>query len=1112
MLRNHVRSVPLLLAVIAFLIVATQGVAVEAQTEERKGYFGEVTSVTADVVQLELRSGDLIDIRVDPSGEGRVAAGLEEGQTLPDILTVGVRVAVLAELRGEEWFAVKLSPIRSKSEDRHLTVTVVSVSGTTVIAESAAGDEIIIELDFEPPGDLTSQVVTFIGRAIGTNHFKARDATGIQEVVERLGNHVRQKTQEADREGESRAKQNKRRQLAELKARLESAVGAQLDRFVEVLVKSPDDARATLEAALEEIKGRFTSALESLEKPLEEVDQMLERRDIVGTVESIDIETGLATVRSQTGAVLTVAVGPNVGVAIGDAQGDLNDLQEGDHARVKFDASGEAARVVVRVEGQAEGRVESIDLEARTVTLAFRGGAQLTLTLPEGQVVEIGDRAVSLNDLELGTVVKVTYDSRARRILRIRGELRADLDLTVEEVDPEAGTITALTDDGRRLTIRASDRGHVDIDGQRSGIAALSPGARIEVVVDTSTGEAVNIELDRDELRRRARTRGVPVGVNVEDGTLTLKLADGSHLTLLVDDATRLRLDKAVATLADIRSDTAAEVVYDSNSRIALDIEAHTSVQPTRVVRVRTEDSETAAQDAEPVGDVTVDGVIAGLDLLGGSITIYTEGRRVRPLKVLSRTVITLNGEDLDTFIDLPLGSNVVVTFSKGNEALEISATRREDAIEDILKRADSPDVRERLAQARGGLSLEVRGVAVAGGRIAFQVTSNQHPVEGAEISVNDRVLGTTDDRGLLGFVVPADATGLGVTASLRGQSTGLKLRVASRSEDEERHTLAQRVKIEAEEVAGRLKEELERQAERFKAEIRDPDEETQDCIQRVLGRVPTGEDDVTESDKRRAAEKCFGGHQLDTGPKEEFDSATQQCIDRALARLSADRDDLTEEQKRLISRECIGKTEPEPDDKVSQCVQKVLGRAPANRDDLTDSEKRRINRECLNTREEEPDDTANQCVRKVLGREQSADDLTNEEKRKINQECFGAQHPTGDSPDNGRPGTRDPNAERPTPGELRDRDDNTVPSNGETHSDEETKTDLTGSGEHDAGETAPEPTDGGAHVGEEAPPLDEGGSGTAPPPDNSGGEPPPPEHTGDEPPPPPSGEGGGGP
>ena len=168
-MKSHLRSGPVALTVVALLVFATQSIAFAAQPVERKGFFGEVTFVAADSVRLLLNDGQVVDIQVDPSdvdlskgigagtdpsgGEG--GSGLSDGVTLADILSEGMRLAVLAEFRSGEWFAVQLSPIHARTEDKHLTVTVVAISGDTVIAESGIGDEIIVELEFQPGEDLT---------------------------------------------------------------------------------------------------------------------------------------------------------------------------------------------------------------------------------------------------------------------------------------------------------------------------------------------------------------------------------------------------------------------------------------------------------------------------------------------------------------------------------------------------------------------------------------------------------------------------------------------------------------------------------------------------------------------------------------------------------------------------------------------------------------------------------------------------------------------------------------------------------------------------------------------------------------------------------------------
>ena len=695
-----------------------------------------------------------------------------------------------------------------------------------------------------------------MGRIIEANHFKAKSAIGVQKVVERLGNHVREKLQGTEGVDEPRAQAIIRREVAELKARLEATVSRQLDRFFEVLVKSPDQARPALEQALEEIKGHFTTALESLEKPLTEIDEILERRDLRGAVESVDLEAELMTIRTQTGAVLAVAIGPNTRAEIGEESGSPGDLQEGDQVQVRFDGTGAVTRIHAIIDAHAKGRIEGIDIAGRTITVALPEGAYLTLTVPDSAEVQINDHPASLEDLELGSVVRVTYNRRSGEILNVAAELLVDLNLTVEDVDQVAGTVTGRTDDGRIVTFRAPARTRIEVGGNHAGTAALKPGARIQAIVDTTSGEALRIEAEEQDLEREVKARGVPVGVSIEEGTLTLKLHDGSHLTILVDSASAFRLDGDITTFGDIRTDTVLEIFYDPTSRIALEVDARTRIHPSEVVRIRPLEGEARPEETGPIGDRTVAGVIGGLDLFAGTVTIYTDDRRVLPLKVSGRTVITLNGESVETFIDLPLAAKVKAIFTTGNEAVEIHAAKREVDIENIRLRAEAPGIQARIRQARTALSVEVKGIPVPGERIAFLVTSNQHPIESADITLNGRFVGTTNARGVLEFAVPTGIDHLEVTTSFEDHSTSLKLRVITKIEEEDRHELAIRLKQEAEQEVVRHRTELVRRGERFKAELSELDEATRQCILIVIGHLPSSEDEVTESDKRRVAAK----------------------------------------------------------------------------------------------------------------------------------------------------------------------------------------------------------------------------------------------------------------
>jgi hypothetical protein len=216
-------------------------------------------------------------------------------------------------------------------------------------------------------------------------------------------------------------------------------------------------------------------------------------------------------------------------------------------------------------------------------------------------------------------------------------------------------------------------------------------------------------------------------------------------------------------------------------------------------------------------------------------------------------------------------------------------------------------------------------------------------------------------------------------------------------------------------------------------------DENTLRCILGILGRAPSNLQDLTDEEKGLVAQACLGGGpagaagggQLGPGGRAGPDDQSTQCMIRVLGRIPAGPNDFTDDEKRLVAQTCFGPgggggssgvangAQGGPDEAGMQCILKVLGRMPSGPDDLTEDEKRLVGQACFDDGrggsggDERgpqgqrgpggsggPDDADMQCILEVLGRMPTGPgDFTNEEKRRVGQACFsdGRGGPRGD-------------------------------------------------------------------------------------------------------------------
>ena len=195
-----------------------------------------------------------------------------------------------------------------------------------------------------------------------------------------------------------------------------------------------------------------------------------------------------------------------------------------------------------------------------------------------------------------------------------------------------------------------------------------------------------------------------------------------------------------------------------------------------------------------------------------------------------------------------------------------------------------------------------------------------------------------------------------------------------------------------------------------------DLDEQTVQCVISTIGRIPSHEDDFTDDEKRLVGQQCFGGHfgvpgdsrgrQRDGGGPGDLDDETRQCIFDSIGRLPSGEDELTNEEKRLIGVACFGghpggrggsDGPGDLDEDTVRCITATIGRIPTGPEDMTNEEMVLVGRTCFGGGDPDGhggpgdlDDATLQCITDTIGRMPSGpDDLTLDEKVLLGQACF---------------------------------------------------------------------------------------------------------------------------
>ena len=491
--------------------------------QESKGFFGEVTNATEDSVTLLLKNGETVVVAAPAEKHFDFGEGEVEGF---GAVPIGSRVAVLAFVNADgQWELKKGRTIPAKTAVLHRTFTVINVTGDTVVAQDAeTGAEVIVELRFEPGVDLTGQEVTFIGRQIEAGRFVATRAITLSKVVERLRVHVEKERSAEEGRGDAARRRVQAQKLAALKNRLGRHVTKQIDRLTQLLVESPEEAKAELHKVQDNIKKHLRAALAVLDKTPEEVDRVLHRRVINALVVEggVNVEDNHITLLTQGHAKVIVAVVDGTQIQIGKEPATIEDVRGGDHVRVRFDReSGDVASIEIQQLASAKGLVDSVDFENGSITFRLPDSGRLTLTVSEVGKVQVNGHLVPLESLSLDTAVHLSYNPRTQQLLRIEAKERSEHTITVETIDKLTRTIVGSTDDGREVRLRLAANARLEAGNIRGSINALRVGARVTAIADRATDQVVNLREHVSDHRQgevviRGRFTGVRIDINTE--------------------------------------------------------------------------------------------------------------------------------------------------------------------------------------------------------------------------------------------------------------------------------------------------------------------------------------------------------------------------------------------------------------------------------------------------------------------------------------------------------------------------------------------------------------------------------------------------------------------
>lgn len=315
-----------------------------------------------------------------------------------------------------------------------------------------------------------------------------------------------------------------------------------------------------------------------------------EAQALEGVLENVDSVSGEVTVKLKDGSTVTLNL-EDVSVAtLGDAVGAAS-LEPGDE--VSLEVADDDEDVVTSVKthrAEVDGTIQSVDVDAQTVTVTAENGVDFTVKVtPETKIeAEETDGSATLADLAVGLQVEVKYDVDTETAIKI--EVEDDHDHDDEDKGEFEGVITVINGDTKEITLRAEngvEASYTVVSDTRlkdgvNTFADLQVGMKAQVKFDRATNKLLEVEAKGEEDHNdghehdevdEGEFEGTVTAINDDTQEITLRTEDGVEDTFTVVSNTRLEHND-VSTFADLEVGMKAKVKFDSATNELIEIEA----------------------------------------------------------------------------------------------------------------------------------------------------------------------------------------------------------------------------------------------------------------------------------------------------------------------------------------------------------------------------------------------------------------------------------------------------------------------------------------------------------------------------------------------------------
>jgi Cu/Ag efflux protein CusF len=224
--------------------------------------------------------------------------------------------------------------------------------------------------------------------------------------------------------------------------------------------------------------------------------------DVEGTVTAVDATAGTISIDPEHGAAVDLHTDSTTRISRNGAAATLADIQAGDSAEARYDATTMLASSIEARSGhpqplaQVEGKVTAVD--ASSVTITPEHGGPVKLTVDATTKFFLGDAAATLADVKVGQRAHASYDRTTllAAVVRVQNDNPQPTTAAIEGgvTAVSATSITIAPEHGNPVTLTIDSSTRITVNGHSATAADITVGDRAAALFVTATLLAQRIE------------------------------------------------------------------------------------------------------------------------------------------------------------------------------------------------------------------------------------------------------------------------------------------------------------------------------------------------------------------------------------------------------------------------------------------------------------------------------------------------------------------------------------------------------------------------------------------------------------------------------------------